>query len=429
MPSNFDLVIHLFLQLTVILLACRALAALLRPLGQAAVVAEMIAGVLLGPSLLGQVWPGAQEFLFPRTLPGGGTHPSMTVLYALSQLGLVLYMFVIGLHFDARRLSGRFGQAAGVSLSGVAAPLVLGGVLGWLWAADPRLFGPGLAPGQAALFLGAAMAITAFPMLARIIHESGLTHTRLGTLTLGAAALDDAAAWCLLAVVLATLQGDPAIAALAVGGGAVYALVTLRLARPLLGRFAGTVSAGVLHPPALVLLLALLMGCAWFTDRIGIYSIFGAFVLGAALPRGAFAEAAGRTVEPLTVTLLLPIFFVYSGLNTRLSLLLDPAVLGAALLIVAVAFLCKGGACLLASRLGGASWRDAALIGVLMNARGLMELILINIGLERGIITPALFTALALMAVLTTFVASPLFAWVRRGEPGAAPGRAVEEAR
>jgi Kef-type K+ transport system membrane component KefB len=283
-------------------------------------------------------------------------------------------------------------------------------MLGFALSKDSKLFSANVAPWQAALFMASAMLITAFPMLARIIYESGIANTKIGTLTLSAAAFDDAVAWSMLAVVLATTKNSPTIAMLAIGGGIVYTLAMSFVGRPLFRLFGrATVRDGGVRFETLNALLVVLTLCAWFTDAVGIYSIFGAFILGAAMPRGRFVDEASKLIEHLNVTLFLPIFFVYSGLNTQIGLLVQPSVFWITVVTIIIAFLCKGGACLLATRWGGDSWREAALVGVLMNARGLMELILINIGLDNGLITPALFTILVLMAILTTGAASPLF--------------------
>jgi len=417
MPTNFALATHLFLQLAVILAICRVVGLLLRNVGQAQVVSEMIAGVLLGPSLLGLIAPDVQHFLFPTslilTVAGATTtitHPSMSILFALSQLGLVLYMFLIGLQFNTGLMAKHFKHASNISISGILVPLLLGGALGVALARDMRLFHVAIAPWQAGLFLASAMSITAFPMLARIIYENGIAHTKIGTLALGAAAFDDATAWSLLAIVLATTKNSPTIAVLAIAGGVVYALTMILAGRPLFQLFDQvTARDNDVRIGTLAVLLLVLTLCAWFTDAVGIYSIFGAFIAGTVMPRGRFADEVGRLIEHLTVAILLPIFFVYSGLNTQIGLLIDPGLFWIAVAVMILAFVCKGGGCLLASRLSGTSWREAALIGALMNARGLMELILVNIGLERGLITPALFTILVLMAILTTVVASPLF--------------------
>ncbi len=415
MPDNSELAIHLFLQLAVILVVCRVSGFVFRYLGQTQVVSEMIAGVLLGPSLFGMIAPDLQKWLFPLklTLPNTATtitHPSMTIVFILSQLGLVLYMFLIGLQFNTKHISEHFRYAGTISLSGVIPPMLLGGALGVALSKNPDIFLNNIAQWQAALFMGSAMSITAFPMLARIIYENGISHTKIGTLAIGAAAFDDAAAWSLLAVVLATTKNNPMIAVGAIGGGLVYALIMILIGRKVFRRwFRVDPQNNNVPVETLALLMLVLMLCAWYTDVVGIYSIFGAFIAGTVMPRGKFADGVRDAIENLTVSLLLPTFFIFSGLNTRIDLLLNPSVFGMAILIIAVAFISKGGGCLLATRWGGASWREAAIVGVLMNARGLMELILINIGLQKGLISQSLFTILVLMAILTTVVASPLF--------------------
>ncbi|HTE18990.1 MAG TPA: cation:proton antiporter [Armatimonadota bacterium] len=417
MSGNFQLALHLFLQLAVILATCRVMGRILRYFGQTQVVSEMVAGVLLGPSLLGLIAPELRQFLFPTTLTlevGNATrdiaHPSMTILYAISQIGLVLYMFLIGLQLNTELITRHSRDAVCISLAGILAPVVLGGALGVALSTNPQLFPGGIAPWQAALFVASAMSITAFPMLARILYESGLTQTRIGTLAVGAAAFDDAAAWCLLACVLASLQGSAMVAVLAIGGGAAYAVAMIFVGRPLFRWFERvTVRDNGVRIETLTMLLLILLLCAWITDLIGIYAIFGAFILGTVMPRGPFVEGVRQSIEHLTVSLLLPVFFVYSGLSTQMGVLVQPSLFWTAVAVIVVAFLCKGGGCLLAARAVGTTWREATGIGVLMNARGLMELILVNIALERKLITRELFTILVLMAIVTTLAASPLF--------------------
>jgi Kef-type K+ transport system membrane component KefB len=409
--SAHELTVKLFLQLAVILAACRLCGFLGRRfLGQTQVVSEMVAGVLLGPSLFGVLVPGAQAWLFPKTLAAGGPHPSMLILYALSQIGLVLYMFIIGMEFNHRLILGRVRHASLVSGAGIAVPLTLGAVAALTLRGDTDLFAPHVTPGAAALYLGAAMSITAFPMLARILHEKGIARTRMGTLALAAGSSDDAAAWCLLALVLSYLEGSWLIAGLAIGGGGLYVLVMLLLGRPVLRVLdRGVDGQGRIAPGTLVGSLLVLMLGAFVTDTVGIYAVFGAFIAGIAMPRGRFADAAIGHLTPLTTTFLLPVFFVYSGLNTQIGLLDSPAIWRIAVILVALAIVGKGVACLLAARVSGEPWRESVTIGVLMNARGLMELIILNIGLQRGVITPTLFTIMVLMAVVTTLMASPLF--------------------
>ena len=426
MSGTFQLTIHLFLQLAVILISCRLVGKLLRYLGQPQVVGEMVAGVLLGPSLLGLLTPDGQRWLFPVISQDGATHPSMAILYALSQVGLVLFMFLIGLELNVRLLNQHSREALAISLSGVLVPAVLGGFFGYLTGANSGLFASAIQPWQAAIFMASAMSITAFPVLARILYDAGHTQTRIGTLAISAAAVNDAMAWVLLACVIAAVKGSATIALLAAGGGLAYTLAMVFIGRPLFRGFERmtTRDEGV-RPETLALALAILMACAWFTDLIGIYAVFGAFILGLVMPRGRFAEGVRRSVEPLTVSLLIPVFFVYSGLNTHLNLLVDSSLLGVAILTIIVAFACKGGGCLLAAKSVGATWRDSAAIGVLMNARGLMELMLANIALERGLITPAMFTILVLMAIVTTLAASPLYHLLYR--PGTEPQRDPSE--
>jgi Kef-type K+ transport system membrane component KefB len=252
-------------------------------------------------------------------------------------------------------------------------------------------------------------------MWARIIYERGLTGTSLGTLALAAGSMDDAAAWCVLAIVLASFSGKAAIALLAIGGGLVYVLVVLLVAKPILRRLGTRAeSNGGVSGRMLAFVLMVLMICAWYTDAIRLYAVFGAFILGTAMPRGIFAREVQSRLEPLTTNFLLPLFFVYSGLNTRIGLVNSKAMWGVAVLIFLAACFGKGIGCWLAARLSGEDNRDSMAIGTLMNARGLMELIILNIGLERGLITPTLFTIMIIMALVTTLMASPVFEFIYR---------------
>jgi Kef-type K+ transport system membrane component KefB len=260
------------------------------------------------------------------------------------------------------------------------------------------------------LFLGASMCITAFPMLARIIDFKKLAGTTMGTVALGAGAINDAAAWCLLAVVLASFERNWGHALVNISGGIAYMIITLLVVRLLLLRAKGWLTKnGTLTEAGLVVALALMALGAWFTDLIGLHAVFGAFVMGAAMPRGVVVRDVIGRIQPLTVALLLPLFFTYSGLNTKIGLLNTSFlwVMCGAVLIAAI--LGKGVACWAAARATGIPNREALGIGTLMNARGLMELIIINIGLQRGVISEGLFAVLVVMAVLTTLMASPLF--------------------
>lgn len=407
--NNLHLAIQFFLQIAVILLFCRLVGAVAARMGQPQVVAEMVAGVLLGPSLLGQVWPEAQQWLFPwdRTQ---ATRDTQSYLFPASQLGLALYMFVVGLEFRVDIVQKHLKSSIAVSAAGMIAPFVLGAGLAWVFVRHTELFPKKTSLTEAMLFLGASMCITAFPMLARIIHFKKLTGTTMGTVALGAGALDDATAWCLLAVVLASFDENWSHAWTNIGGGLVFVMVALLIVRPLLGRLQSLlVKNDSLTEYGLVVGLAMMALGAWFTDLIGLHAVFGAFVMGASMPRGAMARDLIDRIQPLTVALLLPLFFTYSGLNTKIGLLNTSFLwlMCAAVLVAAV--LGKGVACWLAARFTGISNREALGIGTLMNARGLMELIIINIGLQRGIISESLFAVLVIMAVVTTLMASPIF--------------------
>ena len=419
--TSFDLSVRFFLQLAFVLGACRVVGLLAGRVGQSQVVSEMITGVLLGPSLLGLLLPGAQAYLFPKE--------SMPILYAVSQVGLALYMFLVGLEFQVELIRRRMRSALSVSLAGIVVPFFLGGVIATFLADDADFFSPGVSRTEAVLFLGASMSITAFPMLARIIHERGLAGTSLGTLALAAGSLDDAAAWCVLAVVLASFAGDPTFALIAIGGGLAYAVLLVTVGRRLLAPLGASVEReGTMSNGILTVTLMLVMLGAWFTDWIRIYAVFGAFVMGVAMPRGRFAEEVTRIVGPLVTTFLLPLFFVYSGLNTRIGLVDTPALWGITIVVLLAATLGKGVACWLAARLNGEPNGEALAIGALMNARGLMELIILNIGLERGIIQPTLFTIMVLMAIVTTLAATPAFEWVYGRERARARGSAAHPA-
>jgi Kef-type K+ transport system membrane component KefB len=400
--TNLQLAVQFFFQIAVILAICQLVGVLAKRAGQPQVVAEMIAGVLLGPSLFGLFCPELFKRLFPAD--------SMKVLFPVSQLGLAVYMFVVGLEFRMDIVRKRLHSAIAVSLAGMLAPFVLGATLGWFFYRHTSLFPQKTSLLEAMIFLGAAMCITAFPMLARIIHFKKLAGTTMGTVALGAGAIDDASAWCLLAVVLASFDGAFQHAVMNIVGGMAYVLLTLLVIRPLLAKWArGIEERGELADREFVVCLILLALGAWITDAIGLHAVFGAFVMGTAMPRGLVTRSLIEKVQPLTVALLLPLFFTYSGLNTQIGLLDSGYLWLMTALVLAAAISGKGIACWLAARSTGVANREALGIGILMNARGLMELIIINIGLQRGIISPALFATLVIMAVITTLMASPLF--------------------
>jgi len=403
-----QLSITFFLQMALILVACRVVGWLGRKyLMQPQVVCEMIAGVLLGPSLFGLVAPDIQRLVFRPENQG--------VLYVGAQFGVGLYMFLVGLGFRTDDFRANVHRAASVSFAGMAVPFAVA-VAATPWLMNvPGLFASTATRFDATLFMGAAIAITAFPMLARIIHERGLSGTSLGTLALAAGAIDDAAAWCVLAVVLASFgAAGSGVAYTAIIGGIVLAafmiFVMPRVLAPLAQRVERDSAAGKpFNTTIFAVVIALFMLSAYTADFIGLHAVFGGFLLGCAMPRGVLADQMRKQLEPFTVVVLLPMFFTYSGLNTQLTLVAEPSLLLIALAVLGLSVLAKFGACWAAARLSGQDNRTALGIGILMNSRGLMELIIINIGLQAGVIGPALFSMLVLMAIVTTLMASPFF--------------------
>jgi Kef-type K+ transport system membrane component KefB len=324
-------------------------------------------------------------------------------------------MFIVGMEFRMDIIRQHLKCSIAVSLAGVITPFFLGAGLGWYFLNYTNLFPERTTPLEAMLFLGASMCITAFPMLARIIHFKGLTGTTMGTVAIGAGAIDDATAWCLLAVVLASFDMDPSAAINNIAGGAAFAAVCFLIIKPILARAEKLVIVdGRLTESGVVVGLVMMALGAWFTDLIGLHAVFGAFMMGAAMPRAFMSTQLIERIQPLTVALLLPLFFIYSGLNTKIGLLNSPELWGYCFLILVAAIAGKGIACWLAALATGLPNREALGIGTLMNARGLMELIIINIGLQRGIISEELFATLVIMAVVTTLMASPIFDWLVR---------------
>jgi Kef-type K+ transport system membrane component KefB len=400
-PADFS--VHFFLQLAVIILTCRVVGWLGQKLfRQPQVVGEMIAGVVLGPSLLGLLFPDIQNAIFPKE--------TRNVLYVGAQLGVGLYMFMVGLTLRLDHFQSKAKSAATVSAAGIAAPFVLAALITPFLLTVPGLFTAGISQANATLFMGACIALTAFPMLARIINERGLANSSLGTLTLTAGAFDDAASWCVLALVLATFGAGPGVAVIAIVGAILYTGFMILFGRKLLAPLGRAVEArGEMSTQVLAITMLLFCLSAFLMDAIGIHAIFGGFLIGVCMPRGLFVEELKRKVEPLAVVLLLPMFFTYSGLNTRMDMVNSVSLLLIALGILLVSVLAKFGACWAAARLSGEDNRTALGIGALMNSRGLMELIIINIGLQKGIIGPTLFSMLVLMAIITTVMATPLF--------------------
>jgi len=399
-----DLLI-LLLQVAVVLTASRALGWLFLRISQPAVIGEMVAGLLLGPSCFGWLAPASATALFaPGTLPA---------LNALSQIGLVLFMFLVGLRLDYRHLKSNRRVALVTSGTSIVVPFALGGALAV--GVHHRLAPPGVGVLPFALFVGAAMSITAFPVLARILTDHHLLKTELGTTAIACAAFDDVTGWLILAAVAALVRagnmGTFGLRALEFLG---YLALMFTLVRPALRRFAmwrGLRFGTSTDDLAVALVVMLLSAVA--TEWLGIHALFGAFFAGLMMPRGANIERLiGERIEPVTMTLLVPLFFAFTGLRTSVQLI-DRAVLWRdAALILAVAVAGKGAASTLAARAMGTPWREASALGVLLNTRGLIELVILNIGLELGILSPVLFSMMVLMALFTTFMTSPLITWL-----------------
>ena len=398
MLSAFPLLV---LQTCVIIVAARMIGVLARRLGQPAVIAEVMAGILLGPSLFGRVSPAAFHQLFPASsLPG---------LSLLSQVGLVFFMFLIGLELDPKLLRGRGKSSFAISAAGICVPFGLGALLAL------QIFGAQAEPGvpciSFVLFMGIAMSITAFPVLARILAERNLIRTKLGSIALACAAADDVTAWCLLALVVSVVHAKGAGAALFTTLEALaFAGGMLLLVRPLLARLGARITTREnLTQNVVAFTFVLLLLSALTSELIGIHALFGAFLFGTIMPRqGDYAHALAERLEDFVVVALLPLFFAYSGLRTELGLLAsgsDWALCGS---LIAVACIGKFGGSFCVARLTGMSTRDSAALGVLMNTRGLMELIVLNIGLDLGVISAKIFTMMVIMALVTTIMTTPL---------------------
>ncbi|MBV8161622.1 MAG: cation:proton antiporter [Acidimicrobiia bacterium] len=397
---------RLLLAALVVILVSRAVGGLFRRINQPQVVGEIIAGVLLGPSVLGAVWPHATAYLFsPKVLP---------FLDVLAEVGLIFFMFLIGLELDTRLIRGRGHAAALVSHVSIIFPFMLG--VGSALVLFSQL---GSATGKFtpfALFLGASMSVTAFPVLARILTERGLYKTRLGAVTLTCAAVDDVTAWCILAVVVTVARATGLSAAIrTIGLAIVFIALMVFLVRPLMARLATHHEEhGQLSGMALAVVFGGVLLSAVATDRIGIHAIFGAFLFGAVMPqRSEFIRELVGKLEDFVAVFLLPLFFAYTGLRTRIGLIGgDPKLWLFCGVILLVAVLGKWGGSTAAAKAVGLGWREAHAVGILMNTRGLTELIILNIGLDLGVIPPTLFAMLVIMALVTTFMTTPLLSLV-----------------
>jgi Kef-type K+ transport system membrane component KefB len=409
------LLVHILLALALITIVARVGGAFFQHwLGQPPVIGEIVAGLMLGPSLLGALAPGAYAFLLPELVT---PH-----LATIARIGIVLFMFLVGLELDVHLLRNKPHAAILISHASILLPMILGGALALV--VYPLYATAGVDFGMFAAFFGVSLSVTAFPVLARILTSRGMQNTELGVIALSCAAADDATAWCLLAIISRT--GHANMLETARGIVLIIAFVFLMLAviRPILRRFDEYVETrpGPISLSTQALVFAGLLLSAMLTEAMGIHALFGAFLFGAVMPhQGRLAAQLRLRLEDVVSVLLLPVFFTFSGCRTHLGLLStfqDWAFCG---LIILVATAGKFGGSAIAARVAGFHWREASAIGVLMNTRGLMELIVLNVGLDMGVISPRLFAMLLIMAVVTTFLTTPALSRILRADASRTP--------
>lgn len=406
--AHWNDVFHVLLVMAAVVAVGRVLANLFYKLNQPPVIGEVIGGILLGPSLLGWLWPEAYAFLLPADVA--------PFIKMIAQVGVILYMFVVGLELNTTLLRDKGHAAVAISHSSIVVPFVLGAALAlWLY---PKLGEPSVPFTTFALFFGVSLSITAFPVLARILTDREMTGSPLGIIALACAATDDATAWCLLALAVGVAQSSVGGAIVTIALTIAFVGVMLFVARPLLRRFCcyyETKHPGRLkpNPIAFVLLCVLLSAAA--TEAIGIHALFGAFLLGVIIPHDSrIARDFTHKLGDIVSILFLPAFFAFTGMRTQIGLVSGWGNVLICLAIIAVATLGKFGGSAVAARLTGQSWREASAIGILMNTRGLMELIVLNIGLDLGIISPTLFAMMVIMALVTTIATTPVLDLIQR---------------
>ena len=394
-------------QLLIILIVVRICGALFKKIGQPAVVGEMIAGILLGPSVLGGALPEFSAFVFPKE--------SLSHLQFVSQVGLILFMFVIGMELDLSLLKKKAGAAVIISHASIVFPYGLG--VGLAYFLYREMAPAGTHFYAFALFMGIAMSITAFPVLARVIRERGLTNTRLGAMAITCAAADDITAWCILAFVVAVAKASSVMSAVYVLGLTLaYVLVMMLVVKPMLARLAQRwLPLRSLQQSVVAIVFILLLLSAYICEVIGIHALFGAFMAGIVMPQEwNFRKIMISKIEDVALVLFLPLFFVFTGLRTEIGLLHDSSLWGMCGIIILTAIIGKFGGSMIAARFTGESWKESFSIGALMNTRGLMELVVLNIGYDLGILSPQIFTMMVLMAIITTLMTSPLLSLINR---------------
>jgi Kef-type K+ transport system membrane component KefB len=397
---------QLILSIGTILLAARVFGWMFQQIRQPRVVGEMTAGIILGPSLFGRFFPDAFTFVFPSS--------SMPALTVLSQLGLLLFMFVVGLEVDLKRILKQRAAVILISNVSVLLPLALG--VGLAKALYPQFAGNQLAFSPFALFMGTAMSVTAFPVLARILKERDLLGTGLGGMAISCAAIDDISAWLLLAVLTAMVRSAEswqhfAFTLLLLVAFVAVMLGPIRRAASFLESRYQEKGAGMEFISSLILFM---LAASWTTERLGVHALFGAFMAGLVVLKDErrIAEVVER-IESLSLALLLPLFFALTGLRTRIDLLTDKSMWGYAGAIIATAVFGKLAGAAFTAKATGMNWKDSFGLGVLMNTRGLVELVILSAGLDLGILSPTLFTMMVLMALVTTFMTSPILSAMR----------------
>lgn len=396
-----DLLWHLLLALAVVVVTGRLLGALFRYVGQPPVIGEVVAGIMLGPSLLGSIAPDAYHFLLPQAVA-----PSLGLL---SQLGVALYMFLVGVELDTDVWKGQLRATFTIAQSSIVVPFVLGAAFATAFAED--LAPAGIPLLHFVLFMGIAMSITAFPVLARILADTGLTRTDLGRLALASAAVGDVTAWCLLAFVVGVVQSGEGSAVLPSVMTVAYIAFMFYVVRPWVVRWCRRISERAIGRDVIAAVIVGALVSALVTEWIGIHAIFGAFLMGAVIPHDSeLARALEERIESLVTILLLPAFFAFAGMRTEVGLISSWSAWLTCAAIIAVATIGKFGGTLAGARLAGHDWSTSTSLGVLMNTRGLMELIVLNVGLDLGVISPTLFTMMVVMAIVTTVATTPLLA-------------------
>ena len=401
MQHNFqDPLAILLAQIITIILVARFFGWVFKKIGQPSVIGEIIAGIVLGPSLLGMHFPEFSAALFPVESLGN--------LKFLSQIGLILFMFVIGMELDLKVLKNKANEAVVISHASIVIPFALG--IGLAYFVYNRFAPEGVKFLSFSLFMGIAMSITAFPVLARIVQERGIHKTRLGAIVITCAAADDITAWCILAVVIAIVKAGTFVSSLYIISLAlIYVVAMLFIVKPFLKRIGDLYGSkdSIIKPVVAIFFLVLILS-SYATEVIGIHALFGAFMAGAIMPDvPKFRTLFIDKVEDVSVILLLPLFFVFTGLKTEIGLINDPYLWKVTFFIILVAVVGKFFGSALAAKFVGQNWRDSLTIGALMNTRGLMELIVLNIGLELKVLTPEVFTMMVIMALVTTFMTGP----------------------